>query len=108
MLSRLSRRFRLYDILFEAAEDLRALPFVERRAAARSLVCARIAAAHPTSRELIAFERSTSWTICAPARATNGIEGLMLKRRDSPYVAGRPKGHWFKWKRDAADRRLPC
>ncbi|HEY4405818.1 MAG TPA: ATP-dependent DNA ligase, partial [Xanthobacteraceae bacterium] len=30
-----------------------------------------------------------------------GIEGLMLKRRDSLYVAGRPKGPWFKWKRDA-------
>ena len=23
----------------------------------------------------------------------------MLKRRDSPYIAGRPKGHWYKWKR---------
>ena len=29
-----------------------------------------------------------------------GIEGLMLKRADSVYVAGRPKGPWFKWKRD--------
>jgi DNA ligase-1 len=28
------------------------------------------------------------------------IEGVMLKRRDSPYLAGRPKGPWFKWKRD--------
>jgi DNA ligase-1 len=27
------------------------------------------------------------------------IEGLMLKRGDAPYVAGRPKGPWFKWKR---------
>ena len=27
------------------------------------------------------------------------IEGLMLKKRSSPYLAGRPKGHWFKWKR---------
>ena len=34
------------------------------------------------------------------ARA-EGIEGLMLKRKDSPYLAGRPKGHWFKWKRAA-------
>ena len=34
----------------------------------------------------------------AGARET-GIEGLMLKRRDSPYIAGRPKGHWYKWKR---------
>ena len=24
----------------------------------------------------------------------------MLKRRDSPYVPGRPKGPWWKWKRD--------
>ena len=34
------------------------------------------------------------------ARATDR-EGLMLKHRDSPYVAGRPRGPWFKWKRDA-------
>jgi DNA ligase-1 len=27
-------------------------------------------------------------------------EGLMLKRWDSSYEAGRPKGPWFKWKRD--------
>ena len=30
-----------------------------------------------------------------------GIEGLMLKRADSLYVSGRPKGPWFKWKRGA-------
>ena len=30
----------------------------------------------------------------------DGIEGLMLKRGDSAYLAGRPKGPWFKWKRD--------
>ena len=24
----------------------------------------------------------------------------MLKRRDAPYVPGRPKGQWWKWKRD--------
>jgi DNA ligase-1 len=28
------------------------------------------------------------------------IEGLMLKRLDSVYEPGRPKGPWFKWKRD--------
>ena len=28
------------------------------------------------------------------------IEGLMLKRRDSPYVTGRRAGLWYKWKRD--------
>ena len=29
-----------------------------------------------------------------------GVEGMMLKRRDSPYVAGRKTGLWYKWKRD--------
>ncbi len=28
------------------------------------------------------------------------IEGLMLKRKDSVYIPGRPKGLWYKWKRD--------
>jgi DNA ligase-1 len=32
--------------------------------------------------------------------AALGSEGIMLKRRTSPYLAGRPKGHWYKWKRD--------
>ncbi|HLY55635.1 MAG TPA: ATP-dependent DNA ligase, partial [Stellaceae bacterium] len=35
------------------------------------------------------------------AMTIDGIEGLMLKRADSPYLAGRPKGPWFKWKRGA-------
>ena len=33
------------------------------------------------------------------ATRETSIEGVMLKRRDSPYVAGRPKGQWYKWKR---------
>ncbi len=24
----------------------------------------------------------------------------MLRRRDSPYLPGRPKGYWYKWKRE--------
>lgn len=89
---------RLYDMLFEKGEDLRELPFIERRA--------RLEAWHAAHRPdrtdisaIIAFssiaELETLW---AGARAT-GIEGLMLKRRMSPYLAGRPKGHWYKWKR---------
>ncbi len=36
-------------------------------------------------------------------QATRGIaiEGMMLKRRASPYLGGRPRGHWWKWKRAA-------
>ena len=35
-----------------------------------------------------------------PAGEASLAEGLMLKRWDSPYLPGRPKGYWFKWKRD--------
>ena len=28
------------------------------------------------------------------------VEGVMIKRRDAPYLPGRPKGLWWKWKRD--------
>ena len=24
----------------------------------------------------------------------------MIKRKSSPYISGRPKGHWYKWKKD--------
>jgi DNA ligase-1 len=89
---------RLYDILFEDGEDLRALPFTTRRA--------RLEAWHkthaPSRTDLSALIGFTSVdelkTLWEGARET-GIEGLMLKRRDSPYLAGRPKGHWYKWKR---------
>jgi ATP-dependent DNA ligase len=89
---------RLYDILFEGEEDLRALPFVERRA--------RLEAWHqahgPRRTDISGIIDFTSVkeleALWAGARET-GIEGLMLKRRESPYIAGRPKGHWYKWKR---------
>lgn len=89
---------RLYDMLFDGAEDLRPLAFDLRRA--------RLEAWHRRERRprldvspLVPF---ATWDELARLRAqarADGIEGLMLKRGDSPYVAGRPKGPWFKWKR---------
>jgi DNA ligase-1 len=89
---------RLYDLLIEGEEDLRHLPFAARRA--------RLEAWHGRAKpprtdvsEMLEFaEIAELEQLWAGARET-GIEGLMLKRRDSPYLAGRPKGHWFKWKR---------
>ncbi len=89
---------RLYDMLFEGEEDLRELPFIERRARLEAWHKAKLPPRTDLS-PIIAFasiaELQALW---AGARET-GIEGLMLKRRDSPYIAGRPKGHWYKWKR---------
>ena len=90
---------RLYDLLFVGDEDLRPLAFDQRRARLEQWY---EAAARPRLdlSPLISFAR---WDELASLRAgarENAIEGLMLKRRDSPYVAGRPKGPWFKWKRN--------
>jgi DNA ligase-1 len=90
---------RLYDILFDGERDLRGLPFMERRAHLE----AWYARQRPPLMDLSARIDFTSIddlaTIRAGARAAS-IEGLMLKRRDSFYVPGRPKGLWWKWKRD--------
>lgn len=89
---------RLYDILFEGEEDLRGLPFDLRR---RRLE-AWFDRVRPTGMDLSPLIPFDDWPTLEDLRAgarDNAIEGLMLKRADSPYVAGRPKGPWFKWKR---------
>ena len=88
---------RAYDLLFADGEDLRPLPFVDRRARLEAFV-----AASPLDRiDLSPVVPFADWADLAairldPARAGAGeaadaIEGLMLKRRDSPYLPGRPK-----------------
>jgi DNA ligase 1 len=89
---------RLYDMLFENGEDLRALPFTERRARLEAWHAAKLPPRTDISGVIDFASIKELETLWAGARET-GIEGLMLKRRDSPYIAGRPKGHWYKWKR---------
>ncbi|MBW7851726.1 MAG: cisplatin damage response ATP-dependent DNA ligase [Rhodospirillales bacterium] len=90
---------RVYDMLFCEGEDLRPLPFAERRARLERWF------ARPRPRldlsPLLPFESWDQLAALRDAARQNGIEGLMLKRKDSPYLSGRPKGPWFKWKRDA-------
>ena len=89
---------RLYDILLANGEDMRKLPLSERR----ERLEAWHASVHPPRTDLSGIlpaytkeELRTLWTATRDA----SIEGIMLKRRDSPYVSGRPKGQWYKWKR---------
>ncbi|MDF2763248.1 MAG: ATP-dependent ligase [Rhodospirillales bacterium] len=100
MLTDYPAHVRLYDILRDGEEDLRGLGFEERR---RRLE-AWYARVRPERMDVSALVPFSSWEELKALREgarENGIEGLMLKRRDSPYLAGRPKGHWFKWKRGA-------
>lgn len=92
----------LYDILAENGEDLRHLSFWQRRERLQHWH-----ATHPDPRfslsALLDFPQAAALSglrATADRSGMNYIEGLMLKRKDSPYIAGRPKGHWYKWKRD--------
>jgi DNA ligase-1 len=100
MLTAYPAAVRLYDILRLGDEDLRPLPLVERRQ--------RLEAWYgnaPRDRldlsPLVPFETWDDLRELRDKARAAGIEGLMLKRRDSPYLSGRPKGPWFKWKRGA-------
>jgi DNA ligase-1 len=93
---------RAYDLLSEGAEDTRVLSFGERRKRLEAFV-----AKEATSRiDLSPVQPFETWAELAALRADPPpgdpqiAEGLMLKRWDSIYEAGRPKGPWFKWKRD--------
>ncbi len=90
---------RLYDLLFEGSEDLRDRALTERRE--------RLEAWHqdvaPPRTDLspvIAFSDLEDLSALRDEARARNYEGLMLKRKDSTYVAGRPRGPWFKWKRN--------
>jgi DNA ligase-1 len=97
---------RAYDLLSDGGEDLRERPFAERRKRLEDFV-KRLADPRVDLSPLVPFK---SWEELAAARAdpaaagaggdAEAIEGIMLKRRDAPYLPGRPKGQWWKWKRD--------
>ncbi len=89
---------RLYDILFEGDVDLRELPWSERRKRLE-----RVAGMFDPKRFDLSARRSPKLRGAEDLRLNArdaSIEGIMLKRRDSAYVAGRRTGLWYKWKRD--------
>ena len=90
---------RAYDLLSEGEEDLRSLPFAERRKRLESFV----GGLDPTRFDLSEQIPFVDWGELNEFRENPPhpiIEGVMIKRHESPYVPGRPKGEWFKWKRD--------
>src|SRR6202012_5022456 len=93
---------RAYDLLLDGEEDLPTLTFAERRKRLETFV----ARAHSPRIYLSPLQPFGTWEEIAGLRAgppegdARLSEGLMLKRWDSIYEAGRPKGPWFKWKRD--------
>ncbi|WP_417809870.1 cisplatin damage response ATP-dependent DNA ligase [Thioclava sp.] len=92
-------QMRAYDILAWQGKDLRALPFAQRR----PLLERAISGLQQPRIDLSPILAFATWDELAALRADPPeavIEGVMIKRRDSSYLAGRMKGPWFKWKRD--------
>src|SRR5688572_16788070 len=97
---------RAYDLLGEGEEDLRGLPFAERRVRLEEFI-KRLNDPRIDISPLVEFK---TWPELIAARANPAaagvaddaaaVEGIMIKRRDAVYVPGRPKGPWWKWKRD--------
>ena len=97
---------RAYDLLADGGEDLRHLPFADRRRRLEEFI-ARLDEPRIDLSPLVSFATWDDLTAARkdPAAAGAGadadaVEGVMLKRRDALYVPGRPKGPWWKWKRD--------
>jgi DNA ligase-1 len=106
LLGEFPAHLRAYDLLGEGDDDLRDRPFAERRARLKKFI-ARLDDSRIDISPLVPF---ATWNQLIAARANPAaggagqdaaaVEGVMLKRRDAPYSPGRPKGPWWKWKRD--------
>ncbi|MBI1392299.1 MAG: cisplatin damage response ATP-dependent DNA ligase [Alphaproteobacteria bacterium] len=90
---------RAYDALSLDGEDLRASPFSERRRRLEVFASRRPLARIDLSPTLD-FEDKDALAAARAAPPDDAIEGVMLKRLASSYVPGRPKGEWWKWKRE--------
>ena len=90
---------RAYDLLVEGKEDLRAMRFEDRRARLETFV-GNLETDRIDLSPIVAIESIEVLEHARNNPPAPEIEGLMLKRWDSVYEAGRPKGPWVKLKRD--------
>jgi DNA ligase-1 len=91
----------IYDVLEHNGEDVTQKPLFERQSLLREL--------YAVSRERVQLSNTFSINNVEALHSQREqacliqdglVEGLMLKKADSPYIPGRPKGIWYKFKRD--------
>jgi len=90
---------RAYDLLLDGGQDLRDQAFRERRIRLEAFVLGIETDRFDLS-PLVPFTTLAALDDARLDPPAPEIEGVMLKRWDSAYLAGRPKGLWYKWKRD--------
>ena len=97
---------RAYDLLEWNGKDIRQQPYHQRREILEKLH--KEYTSNYSNTDNLTFQLSEkmyfdSWAAVEKERAKSRekySEGLMLKRKDSPYQVGRKKGDWWKWKID--------
>ncbi|MBL3571257.1 ATP-dependent DNA ligase [Rhodovulum sulfidophilum] len=92
--------FVAYDLLEDGGADLRSRPLAERRARLEQIIAGVPPGGPLRLSPVLPFD---DWQDLARTRGAARMaeaEGVMLKRADAPYLAGRRKGDWWKWKLD--------
>lgn len=97
--------FIVFDLLEKDGEDIRQAPLSERRNSLENLMSelksSRSSEEQPLPLEVSRVVPAEHWPDLIARREESReqrAEGLMLKRLDSPYSVGRPRGPWWKWK----------
>ncbi len=89
--------FQAFDLLEHNGIDIRGLPLSERRSRLETLI-SNFAHPHLMVTQLIEGHSWDDWAKIRENSRDMSAEGLMLKRKDSPYANGRVRGAWWKWK----------
>jgi DNA ligase 1 len=87
-----------FDLVELGGEDVRERPLEWRRAELERIVAAAGQESQLVTSPVV---EGTSWEDLKRTREqarARGVEGFMLKRRESPYRVGRRRGDWWKWK----------
>lgn len=90
---------RVYDLLEHEGKDLRPQSWTERRSVLEAFV-PRLPRERFDLSPLVPATDAVMLEVMRREPPAPAIEGVMLKRRDSAYMAGRISGLWYKWKRD--------
>ena len=91
-------KFQAYDLLRIGSKDVRELTMKERRTRLEELI-GTLPTHYPIGiSETLTAETWEEYENLRAQTVEKNVEGLMLKKQDSPYISGRHKGNWFKWK----------
>ncbi|MBA3649126.1 MAG: ATP-dependent DNA ligase [Chitinophagales bacterium] len=92
--------FLAYDLIEWSHEDYREKPLQVRRKKLEEIITTSNLKELFIASPIVSFQSWSELTVIRNLSRENISEGLMLKKQDSPYLVGRKKGAWWKWKID--------